>query len=133
MIAYEIALVLSGRSIINLTKASTLFKSKRSFKIFKWDPNKEYIKQVSYFDNNESGRKIMCWKEETLKLGGYVPWLCYTGSRWIKVNTKILPKRLQNSKPNQIMMTAHKWFATENNFKNWIGIENYSKLVTDLL
>lgn len=136
---YEIALVLMRDKYIDLSTPQNLFDNKRPFKLYKWDPTIKYTSYEYILDHNENGQHIKVRKEVIEELGGWREWLHFSGASWRYIKkpnslfgTLKTSRKWQTDK-NKIMMKAHMFWETEEDFAKWVGEDMYSKMVLDLL
>ena len=115
--AYVLALQLGSCEFADVTDFSTV--SSRIFNVYRWKTD-----IVCPIDNTK--KEILC--------SGYCPWLHFipfdTKKRWVKYAdvTKISEKFLTN----RSMMFAHLFFKSLDEFRNWLGEDEFRTLLAHL-
>lgn len=111
----------SSRKYVNLIEgAQNIIKSNRSFTIYTWAPMPDTHPNRSIFRTNSGSDSH-----------GYLPWIHYTGKNFRLMNSQTW-YNLQKKEPS-IMPGMHLWLKNDNELKNWLGEENYLKMVADLI
>lgn len=104
----------------DLSSFSTIMRSKRSFLLYKWDPNAKLEDSFGYH------------------MGTYVPWVYYTNNKWARFvydQKKLIKFSRRRGKmvSYHIMQEGHLHFKNEQELKDWLGEEFYTDLICDMI
>ena len=131
---YRYGLKLATDKYTNLTSGAILVKSKRTFYINRWESAIEFEKTIGNLRNNENGIPVIIRENKILPdTGMWVPILRCTSGKWWKLPWDHAKHFKEMIDYNNVMTPMHMFFKDDKEFKAWLTVELYNKLIIDLL
>lgn len=126
---YAVGIIFDRNTIMKAGVSYGKFDPKKhSCTIYRWDPDAKINNDIAKINKEDVPTKLFVYPN-----GAYYPWLRHKRSlptKWEKLDTRI-GKKLYGK--GHRIIPAHLFFKTEDDFKRWMGDEQYRNLFTDLL